>query len=117
MRRIERVNSLIMQEVSLVLERDINDPRLGFVTITRAEVSSDLRRAKVFFTVHSEANITPTLEVLNHARGFIQRVIGERISLRYTPKLTFFYDDTLERFERLENILHLVKEGGDAENL
>lgn len=104
-RRIERVNSLLKREISFIVEREIKDPRLVFVTITHVECSRDLKHARVFFNFHSDDETAQIEAILNRASGYIQGRLGERIRLRYTPKLEFVYDDTLERMERIDRLL------------
>ena len=110
-RRIERVNSLLKREISFIMEREIKDPRIGFITITHVECSKDLKHARVFFNMHPDEEIRVAEDILNHARGYIQGKLGERIRLRYTPKLEFIYDDTLERMDRIEKLLKEDDEG------
>ncbi len=104
-RRIERVNSLLKKEISFIVEREMKDPRLGFITITHVECSKDLRHAKVYFNFHTSEETSVVEIILNRANGYIQGKLGERIRLRYTPKLEFIYDDTLERMERIDRLL------------
>ncbi|MCD6277720.1 30S ribosome-binding factor RbfA [candidate division WOR-3 bacterium] len=104
-RRIERVNSLLKREISFIVEREMKDPRLGFITITHVECSRDLRHAKVYFNFHTTEDTSVVEIILNRASGYIQGKLGERTRLRYTPKLEFIYDDTLERMERIDRLL------------
>jgi len=104
-RRIERVNSLLKREISFIVEKEMKDPRLGFITITHVECSRDLRHAKVYFNFHTSEETSVVEIILNRASGYIQGKLGERIRLRYTPKLEFIYDDTLERMERIDRLL------------
>jgi len=109
-RRIERVNSLLKKELSEVIQHDVKDPRIGFVTITNVECTADLSIAKVFFEVHgSEEQIQLTRRVLEGASGFLRGKLGERVRLRFIPKLIFKYDDSLEKFEKIEKLLGELK--------
>ncbi|MBI5418150.1 30S ribosome-binding factor RbfA [Candidatus Poribacteria bacterium] len=109
-RRIERVNELIHEEISDIIQKKLNDPRIGFVTVSDVEVSDDLRYAKVFVTVYgTEQAKESSLIGLTQARGFIRREVGKRIRLRYIPEIFFKFDDTLERSSKLQEILNKIE--------
>jgi ribosome-binding factor A len=107
--RIERVNSLIRQEISELLQRQVKDPRLGnFITVTEVVTSPDLKYAKVFISyIGSEAERKETLSVLTAAAGFFHRELVKRLTLRNVPELSFHWDDSIERGNR---ILRLIDE-------
>lgn len=103
MSRIDRVNERIKREVGDILLKELKDPRLQFVTITHAEVSKDLQHAKVYFSVlGSQVKAEKAQEGLNAAKGMIRSLLGERIQMRYTPDIVFFYDDSIEYGARIE---------------
>jgi len=105
-RRQQRVNELIQEELSNLLQRKTRDPRLEFVTITQVEVSSDLQRARVYVTSHGdEAAQQAALEGLNRAAGFLRHELAARVSLRYVPALTFLRDDAWEAGQRIDHLL------------
>lgn len=105
-KRVDRVGELIRNELGNAIVRNLRDPRVGFVTVTRVEVSTDLHYAKVFYSViGNEKKRKETHEALNHARGFLQRDLAKELNLRYTPHLEFHLDDTLERSIEIEGIL------------
>lgn len=111
-RRQERVNNRIVQEVSEVV-RELKDPRIGFVTITRAEVSPDLRHADVFFSVlGDETTAQETTEGIQHSARHIQRDIGPRLGLKYTPELHFKYDMNIQYADRMSR---LIQEARDSD--
>ena len=105
--RIERVNSLIRQEISQLLQRQVKDPRLGnFITVTEVSTSPDLKYAKVFVTrLGSEEEKRETLSVLASASGFFRRELARRLKLRYTPELSFQWDDSIERGDHLLQLI------------
>jgi ribosome-binding factor A len=107
--RIERVNSLIRHEISELLQRQVKDPRLGnFITITEVVTSPDLKYAKVFISyIGNEAERKETLSVLASASGFFRRELTKRLTLRNVPELSFHWDDSIERGNR---ILRLIDE-------
>ncbi len=106
--RPERVAELIKKEVSDLLQRDVKDPRIGFVTVTDVEVSGDLRHAKVFVSILN-GNKEETMEGLDATIGFMRSEIGKRIRLRHTPEVIFRYDDSIETGTRVFKILKDIK--------
>lgn len=105
-RRQRQVAELIHEEISLLIQRRVRDPRLGFVTVTGVEVSPDLRVAYVYVSVlGSDDDVKRSLESLRRAAGFFRRELGASLSLRYLPELNFRPDDTLERGFRIDQLL------------
>ncbi|HZS44916.1 MAG TPA: 30S ribosome-binding factor RbfA [Blastocatellia bacterium] len=105
-RRPIRIAEQLRQEVSSIVEYELNDDRIGFVTVTDVEVSPDLKNAKVFISLMgSEEDRVKSLDALNHAAGFVRRELGARLRLRYTPQLSFLYDHSIERGARIEELL------------
>lgn len=110
--RAEKVAHEIKREVSLIIQDELRDPRLGFITITRAEITPDLRFARVFFSVYgNEEQWKQTLEGLEHANGFIRKMLGQRLKLRLVPEVVFHEDHSAEytisieqRFEEIKNL-------------
>ena len=105
--RIERVNSLIRQEISQLLQRQVKDPRLGnFIAVTEVSTSADLKQAKVFISyIGSEEEKQETLNVLASASGFFRRELARRLKLRYIPELSFHWDDSIERGDHLLQLI------------
>lgn len=105
-KRSERLGELILAEISELITRDIKDPRIGFVTFTRVELSDDLRYAKVFVSsLESEQEKARTLQGLSSATGYIRRHIGRALHLRYTPEITFLSDTSLEHGAKIAQLL------------
>ena len=111
--RIERVNDLIRQEISELLQRQVKDPRLGnFVAITEVSTSADLRYAKIFVSsICSETEKKETLSVLAAASGFFRRELAKRLRLRNIPELSFRWDDSIERGAHLQELIDRVSPG------
>ncbi len=109
-RRIERVNNLIRQEISELLQRQVKDPRLGsFVAITEVSTSPDLRYAKIFISrIGSDEERQETLSVLAAASGFFRKELGRRLRLRRIPELSFQWDDSIERGAHLLKLIDEV---------
>lgn len=109
--RVSRVGEQIKKELSEIIQREIKDPRIGFVTVTKVEMSGDLQIAKVYVSVlGSETEKQQTLAALEKATGYMRSEIGRRIRLRYTPELTFVIDQSLEHSEHINKLLNDVQE-------
>jgi ribosome-binding factor A len=105
-KRLDRVNQLIKEEISLVLQRELKDPRLGFVTVTEVDTANDLRMAKVFVSVlGDEAQWEASLQALTHARGFIRHWLRAHLDLRVTPDLSFRPDRSMAHAARIQELL------------
>ncbi len=111
MSRLEKVAEAIKKEVSLIIHDELKDPRLGFVTVTRAEVTADLTQAKIFFSVlGKDEDYKKTKEALDSASGFIRRLIAQRIRLRLVPEILFREDRSSEYSIRIQEVLDEIKE-------
>ena len=108
--RIERVNSLIRQEISQLLQRQVKDPRLSsFITVTEVSASPDLKYAKIFVTcLCSDEKKQETLSALASASGFIRSELFKRLRLRCIPELSFQWDDSIERGNHLLQLIDQV---------
>jgi ribosome-binding factor A len=101
----------IQQEVSLMISRNMKDRRVGFVTVTGVQMSTDLRHAKVFVSLMgSENEKEETLEALNHAAGWIRHELGQRIRARFTPDIVFLTDTSQEYGERIDRLIDEIHE-------
>lgn len=110
--RTDRVAEAMQREISEILLREVKDPRVSFVTITGVRLSKDLKNARVFFSTlkHGE-ELEAIMEGLQHAAGFIQRKVGSRLQLRYTPHITFAYDTSFDEGARMDKILRDIEDG------
>lgn len=109
--RPERVGEQIRQAVSLALAREVQDPRIGFVTITRVKVSPDLQQARIYYTtLGDERSRKETARGLEAARAFVRRAVGNQVRLRRVPEITFDYDRGVEHQDRVEQLLHELAE-------
>lgn len=105
-RRPERLGEQIREELSLIIGGEVEDPRLGFVTVTGAKLSADLRTAKIYVSIlGDEDEVKGSLTALRHASGFIRHQLGAVLRMRYTPELHFVYDDADVRAARIEELL------------
>ena len=98
-RRIERVNMLVRQEISQIMAVEMNDPRLStLISITEVRTSSDLRRAKVYFSVLGDENTKQNvLAAMESAGGFIHRTLKRNLKLKFAPVLSFELDESIEQ--------------------
>ncbi len=117
LKRPKRVAHLIQKEISAILQKRIKNPQMGFVTITEVKVTDDLQHAKVYFTVYgSDEEKVTTEKLLRKMTPFIRYHIGQRIRLRYTPEIVFYYDETIERAARIEELINRIhREKDNAE--
>jgi ribosome-binding factor A len=105
-RRPEKVEQFIKEELSQILQREVRDPRIGFVSVTDVEVSVDLRHARVFVSVLGDEEAkAATMDGLRSALGYIRRELGSRLQMRYTPEITFRLDESIERGARVNKLL------------
>ena len=104
--RPSRVGEQIREDLTELLAREVHDPGVGFVTLTRVTVTSDLQLARVHYTVLGDAKArNESKRALERATPFLRRQLGRRLRLRRIPELTFFYDESIERQDRIERIL------------
>jgi len=107
---MRRINEVLREVVGVAVAGELNDPRIGFVTVTSVETSPDLRTAKVFVSVlGDEDEREATLAGLRSSHGVIQSRIAAETRMKRTPTLTFHYDDTIEKASRVSELL----EGGE----
>ncbi|HZD05790.1 MAG TPA: 30S ribosome-binding factor RbfA [Longimicrobiales bacterium] len=113
-RRQARLNEQLKREISRIVRRELSDPRIRSVTVTGAEVTSDLAHAKVFIrTLRTDSDVEQALEGLRAAAPRVRRDLGKELHLRRVPELHFEEDRTLERAMRIERLLDEVRpEGG-----
>jgi ribosome-binding factor A len=105
--RPDRVADQIRSELAELLARDVHDPGIGFVTITRVKVTPDLQQARVFYTaLGDEKTRTASGRALERAAPFLRRKLGERLRLRRAPEVIFIYDDSIAGQDRIEQILN-----------
>ncbi|MCH9770080.1 MAG: 30S ribosome-binding factor RbfA [Gammaproteobacteria bacterium] len=104
--RSRRVADLLQSEVALILQREINDPRLTDVSLVTVKMSPDLRQAKIYYTLLNPENLLEVESGLAKASGFIRRAVAQRLDLRYMPKLFFKFDDTEIRADNLQKLIN-----------
>ena len=103
--RPRKVADVVQKELSDLLRREVRDPRVSMVTITSVDVSPDLSHAKVFFTLLEKEHLEETLTGLRRAAGYLRSQLAHRIKLYTTPELRFVYDESIERADRLSQLI------------
>lgn len=109
--RQERVQEQLVQQISDIIQKELRDPRLGFVTLTGAEISRDLRHAKIFVSILGDEEARKqSLKALNNATGLLRGEFARRAHLRVAPELEFRFDTGIERGQRIFELLHSVED-------
>lgn len=114
-RRQKRISELLKEEIGTLLLRKARDPRLDDVTVTHVEISPDLNHARVFISlIGSTQEKNDALEALDHASGYLRHKISERLELRRVPQLNFRFDESIERGQRVLDLLHQIEEESET---
>jgi len=109
-RKHKEISELLRREISNIILCEVKDPRVGFVTVTRVVLAGDRRSAKVYFTARgSEEDTDTSTNALQHARGHIQGLVGDRLKLRFTPVLHFVEDKELRDALRVDRLIEQVR--------
>jgi ribosome-binding factor A len=116
--RPERVADQIRAEVTAMISRELHDPGVGFVTVTRVQVTPDLQHARVYYTsLGDEAARKTTARALERASGFMRRQIGGRLRLRRAPEIHFEFDESIGHQDRVEQLLkEIADEHGNRQD-
>lgn len=113
--RREKIQEAIRELVSTVIHRELKDPRVGFTTITKVEMTPDGRSVKVFFSVMGTAEqVQQTIEGLTKAQGFLQKRVAEYLQMRLAPRLQIVYDDSLEKAMQVQQLLRRLEEENES---
>ncbi len=111
MSRLDKVNQQIRREVGMIIQTELGDPRVQFVSITGVKVSGDLRSARVYFSVLGDDHAKDhALEGLNNARGHIRKLLASKTNMRNTPELSFQYDQTIEQSVKIDATLKEIND-------
>ncbi|RWX49114.1 ribosome-binding factor A [Candidatus Electrothrix marina] len=102
--RPERVAEAIHQELSILLQQKVRDSRLNGVCVSKVQMSPDLKRAKVYYSLLEGSSASAARKGLERARGFFRSHIAKIMNLRYTPDLVFFFDNQHKKIERLDQL-------------
>ncbi|MBI4230271.1 MAG: 30S ribosome-binding factor RbfA [Planctomycetes bacterium] len=117
-RRMERVSHAIRDVVSRVILHELGDPRIGFVTVTQVKVAADLRSARVFYSVMgSDAQHRTTERGLRDAASHIQNIVADELDMKFVPRLTFQFDESVGRSLRISHLIEQAKQGRTVEDI
>jgi ribosome-binding factor A len=104
--RMGRIDAELQRELARLISTELKDPRLGFVTVTRVEITNDLQTAKVYVSIIGDRHVAKqSMEALDHAKGFLRGELGHAVALRHTPSISFVEDRTTERAIALSKVL------------
>ena len=106
--KIERYNHTFIREISMIIEKEIKNELLKFVTITDVDITNDLSYAKVYFRLLDDSKKEETIKALKKASPFIRKCLSERVDIRHTPELKFLYDESIEYGENIEHIIENI---------
>jgi ribosome-binding factor A len=114
-KRADRVAALLREEISKILEFDLSDPRIGFVTVTAVDVTDDLRHAKIYCGILGDpATVEKSLEALAESAWRIRKALAGRVQLRRVPDITFLLDERAEKAARIDTLLRKIHEADAA---
>lgn len=111
--RVDKVEHLIKEEISLIFLHKLSNMNLGFVTITNVRVSPDLKTAKIYLSVFEREKRELVLSKIEDRKGYIRSELAHRIKIKFTPELKFFIDDTLDYVEKIEGLIKKIHENDD----
>lgn len=114
--KIERIEKEMHREVSKIVELEVKNKKLEFVTITSCHVTNDLSFAKIYFTCLKEEDKKEVEKALNQASGFIRKQLANIMNLRHTPELTFVYDDSIDYGQKIERVIEQMHKGEQNES-
>lgn len=114
--RLERVSKLLNREISVILQEEINDPRVRGVSVTRVEPTKDLKLAKVFYVTLSDDSDPDVAKGLESVSKFIRAELAKRISMKYVPEISFREDLTEKRMQEVDRLFEVVEKEHEADN-
>jgi len=111
--RTERVASLIREEIGALLVREYRDPSMGFTTVTEVTMTPDLKIAKVYLSILGSAEVRErTMERFKEEKSHIRGLVGSHLRLKFTPSLQFYLDETMDRVDRINNLIKKIHTDG-----
>lgn len=115
-KRADRISSEIYHVIAETLYNELSDPRLAGVQITKASMTDDLQIMRVYYYLDGSADQRKRcLKGLNNVKGYLRRVISERLDLRLVPEINFFFDEGIEKAEKLDKLLNQIKHENGGE--
>ena len=114
--KMERIEKEMQREISKIIELEVKDKKLEFVTITACHVTNDLSFAKIYFTCLKEIDKKEVEIAFHQASSFIRKQLAGTMNLRHTPELTFVYDDSIAYGKKIEHVIEQMHKGEKNEN-
>lgn len=111
--RLNKISSLIKEELSLIFLHKVQDPKISILTITNVKVSPDMRHAKIYLSVYDKEKRGDMLTRVEELKGFIRTELAGRIQVRFVPELHFFIDDTLDYVEKMEDLFKKIHDDNE----
>lgn len=108
--KLERLEHTFVTEISQILQTEIKDERIHFVTVTAVKITKDLSFAKVYVTIFDDEEKDSMIQQLNKASNFIERELSKRIEIRKMPNITFVYDESIQYASHIENIIESIND-------
>jgi ribosome-binding factor A len=113
--RTEKVASLIKEEIGMYFIREFRDPSYGFITVTEVHVTPDLKMAKIYVSIMGSSDVkAQTLRMVEDHKGEMRSFIGANIRLKFTPSIQFYLDETLDRVEKINNLLKQIHKDDES---
>jgi ribosome-binding factor A len=114
--RIDKLEHLLKEEVSMIFLYKLHDPAFGLLTVTNVKLSHDLKIAKIYISVFEREKREMVLEKIRERTGFIRTELAHRIRIKFIPELKFFIDDTLDYVEKIEGLIKKIHENDNKED-
>jgi len=116
-RRLEKVNSQIKREIMQIIQKEVDDPCMELVSITKVKTTSDLKEAHIYFSVLKEEDTEKVLKILNRMKSYLRRLLGKRMRIKILPSLKFFPDDSIrysvEIYKKIEEVMGDKEDNSD----
>jgi ribosome-binding factor A len=113
--RVDKIEHLIKEEISLIFLYKMQDPALSLLTITNVKVSPDLKSAKIYLSVFEKEKRAVVLEKVKSSTGYIRSELAHRIRIKFVPELNFYIDDTIDYVEKIEGLIKKIHENDDKQ--
>ena len=113
-KRSQRVSDLLREEIADIIMYKLKDPRVGFITVTGVDVTSDLKMATVYVSVLKEEEKKPTLEILQTAKSFVRSELSKRLRMKFIPTVDFKLDSSIEYGDKIDKLLKEIGEKDDS---
>lgn len=115
-KRSTRLGDLIREEVAEIIMHKLRDPRLGFVTVTYARMSDDLKHATIYLSVFEDSKRKDTLNIMRASASFIRGELAKKLKVKYIPSLTFMIDESIEQGLKIDRLLDEINSEGEVDD-